>query len=276
MLSIALGATSFSFVACSGAITDDLFEPNHLGYLDPTTGEPESPQLEALSPDTDLVTLTIGGNDVGLVQIIPNCVVAFVGFVPLSGNPQCADDPTLTASTATRLRALAGDEPGTTPQGKPIHSIRSVIEAIHERAPAARILIAGYPHVAGHIGRLQLCHVGRIGLTNLPIVGTADANLILSRANALFGNRLIDNLNAVIREAVEEVAKQGIAVSYVDVRRAFAGHGLCDRFTPWIDDVVGTIDANPLRVRIDRESFHPTAAGQRANQYAFLSALAAP
>ncbi|EFV92372.1 GDSL family lipase [Dietzia cinnamea P4] len=47
--------------SCGGAVTRDLFEPQRDGV---------APQLEALDEDTDLVTLSIGGNDVGFGTIV--------------------------------------------------------------------------------------------------------------------------------------------------------------------------------------------------------------
>lgn len=52
---------SFAFAACSGATTNDLFSMSH-------NSRAEGPQLDALGPDTQVVTLTIGGNDLGLTN----------------------------------------------------------------------------------------------------------------------------------------------------------------------------------------------------------------
>ncbi|MFN2535961.1 MAG: SGNH/GDSL hydrolase family protein [Pseudonocardiaceae bacterium] len=51
---------SFRFVACSGA----------------TTGDVLGDQITALDPGTDLVTITIGGNDAGFGSILRTCTVA--------------------------------------------------------------------------------------------------------------------------------------------------------------------------------------------------------
>ena len=51
---------SFAFVACSGAKTSDLI----------------SKQLPYLTPTTNLVTMTIGGNDIGFASLIEQCTLS--------------------------------------------------------------------------------------------------------------------------------------------------------------------------------------------------------
>ncbi|MGH3547744.1 MAG: SGNH/GDSL hydrolase family protein [Pseudonocardiaceae bacterium] len=51
---------SFGFVACSGATTDDVL----------------ASQISALQPGTDLVTITIGGNDAGFGPVLRTCTAA--------------------------------------------------------------------------------------------------------------------------------------------------------------------------------------------------------
>jgi lysophospholipase L1-like esterase len=51
---------SFNFVACSGATTADV----------------RANQISALQPTTDLVTITIGGNDAGFGPVLQTCTVA--------------------------------------------------------------------------------------------------------------------------------------------------------------------------------------------------------
>lgn len=63
----ALGTPTLVDATCSGATVVDMYASQ------PNTFAP--PQLDALSADTDLVTLSIGGNDVGLAEIVATCVV---------------------------------------------------------------------------------------------------------------------------------------------------------------------------------------------------------
>lgn len=64
-------AAVFEDVTCQGAVTDDLLLPR-------STPDGElQPQLDALGPEVDAVTLTIGGNDIGFGGIT-DCVLANV------------------------------------------------------------------------------------------------------------------------------------------------------------------------------------------------------
>ncbi|WP_312858443.1 GDSL-type esterase/lipase family protein, partial [Pseudonocardia pini] len=56
----AVGVRSFAFVACSGATTAGVLKD----------------QVRAVSRDTDLVTITVGGNDVGFVPVLARCGTA--------------------------------------------------------------------------------------------------------------------------------------------------------------------------------------------------------
>ena len=61
---------SLSDVSCSGATTEDM-----TASQDVTPG-PNPPQFNALSTSTQIVTLSIGGNDIGFTSIIENCASA--------------------------------------------------------------------------------------------------------------------------------------------------------------------------------------------------------
>ncbi|MFI1363504.1 SGNH/GDSL hydrolase family protein [Streptomyces griseochromogenes] len=114
-------ATAFKDVSCGGATTNEMWKPQG------TNG----PQLDALGRDTDLVTVQIGGNDVGFGSIISTC--ARLGAQDPTGNP-C--ERSYNASGYDRL-ALTVLE--TAPK------IGRVLRAVHARAPHARVLLVGYP-----------------------------------------------------------------------------------------------------------------------------------
>jgi hypothetical protein len=91
---LAIQGMSLDFVACSGAIVQDMFgnanvvhndqlhtvcgqncEPCSLGASsDQCNGEP--PQLTALGRDVSLITLTIGGNNLDFAGVVKSCVSA--------------------------------------------------------------------------------------------------------------------------------------------------------------------------------------------------------
>lgn len=100
---------SFSFVACSSATTVDIL----------------SNQLSAVTFDTDLVTITVGGNDVGFSPVIAGCTQA---------------------STDAACEALVEASEWTARTVLPV-ALVSVYGAIRYRAPHARVVVLGYPYL---------------------------------------------------------------------------------------------------------------------------------
>jgi lysophospholipase L1-like esterase len=111
-------------VTCGGATTEDMTAPQ-----DVLLG-PNPPQLDALRPDTDLVTITIGGNDIGFADIILTCA-ADSALNPL-GNP-CTRRYTAggTDELAARIQALGP-------------RLAAVLQGIAQRAPQAHVVVVGY------------------------------------------------------------------------------------------------------------------------------------
>lgn len=67
LLARALNIRNYIDVSCSGATTDNMTsaQPSPLG--------PNPPQFNALKPDTDLVTVTIGANDIDIGDLWSSC-----------------------------------------------------------------------------------------------------------------------------------------------------------------------------------------------------------
>ncbi|WP_067697260.1 SGNH/GDSL hydrolase family protein [Nocardia jejuensis] len=121
-----LGVKTFRDVTCSGARTENILTTPQTGR----TAEATVPiQLDALTADTSLVTLTIGGNDAGLLTIANQCV----NQRPEPDGESCRDR--LTANGIDR-GAQAVDAVGP--------PIADVLNAIHREAPHARVLITSY------------------------------------------------------------------------------------------------------------------------------------
>ena len=66
VLAESLRPTEFVDATCAGAVTGHLWGPRD-GIV--------PPQFDALRSDTDLVTLSIGGNDVGFAEVVATCVL---------------------------------------------------------------------------------------------------------------------------------------------------------------------------------------------------------
>src|SRR5262245_57016875 len=120
----ATGLPAFRDVSCSGADTNDMF--NQQGV----TPGPNPPQLNGLDSNTRLVTLGIGGNDIGFSGIIQDCVTLWPFGTP------CRDRYVVNGVDELSRRIAA-----TAPR------VAAVLDAIHLRAPSARILVVGYPAI---------------------------------------------------------------------------------------------------------------------------------
>lgn len=207
-------------VTCSGADTDDMWETHGVspdeefaeygapfGY----TGHPGNPpQLDALRPDTDLVTLQIGGNDIGFGSIATACIEA--------------------ALTGTSCKQAVEAERPFDRIAETGPAIGAVLDEIHRRSPDARILVLGYPGIFA-IGPTAGCPA--MG------VGEPDARYLRSIQEAL---------NAMIRGVAEAPdGSYAAATTYVDVYGPSAGHTACDLpAIRWVEPFVPVNAAAPV------------------------------
>jgi lysophospholipase L1-like esterase len=179
--------SSFSFAACNGARASDVL----------------TEQLGHLSARTGLVTLTVGGSDAGFATVMTTCA--------LGGNTRC-------------LAAVAGARD--TMDGPLARDLDRLYAAIRDRAPAAHVVVLGYPHL--------------YQLKGTCVLGLADPD----RAAV---NGAVDHLNEVIAKGAAEYG-----FTFADVTAAFAGHEICSA-SPWL---------RAVDVLAITESYHPTAPGQ--------------
>lgn len=110
-------------VTCSGATSADITSRAQL-----TADGSVPPQIDAVEPDTTLITVTIGGNDVGLAADAAQCRAASLD------SPPCVDKfvtngvDTISAAIAAQLPVWA-----------------QMIDDLRSKAPRARIVLVGYP-----------------------------------------------------------------------------------------------------------------------------------
>lgn len=232
---LAGGPQNLDFRAMAGATTEWI--PTQIA------GAPDY-GIPPISADARQVTLTVGGNDLGFLDKAARCADPAV--------PSCA----LTDAERAMLPVVTG-------------RITGLIEAVHTRAPQAKVYVTGYPLLLQPQG--ADCVVGTLTLTNVPTSVPA----ILPAAKAAELDQAAVALNGAIRASVTSSVKR--YAKYVDVTAAFTGHGLCgaaDTGTPnpasFINPVSGTATLNPDRtisnLEIDRTTgpLHPNAAGQQA------------
>jgi lysophospholipase L1-like esterase len=110
---------------CSGAKTNHMTEPQN---VDPDG--PNPPQLDSLSAETTVVSLTIGGNDIGFSEVAESCVTA---------NP--FSHPCLDKYNPGGVDQLKARIEATAPK------VAAVLQGIKARAPSARIFVVNYPAI---------------------------------------------------------------------------------------------------------------------------------
>lgn len=176
-------------VSCSGSGTMHLAGPQTIG----TSTIP--PQLDALTAGTDLVTVSIGGNDNGVLgALLGGCESLAVA------------DPD--GAPCVEAEAAGGD-----PMGARLARLNSNLAAglaaVQERAPEARVVVIGYPQV-------------------VPATGTCPA-LPLAAGDRTWAYRLNQDLALTVQDVA---SKAGL--EYVDTWTASAGHDICAD-EPWFN-----------------------------------------
>ncbi len=236
-----LDLEGMEFVACSGATTDSLLNG----------GSAETAQTNALSISTNVVTLTIGGNDLGFKEVLEECA-----NTPSDTGWGCSSSTGLNGNLEDRIEALNGTALTTVngPDGGEIYSILEVIEAINIEAPNASIYIAGYPRLFGSsLGYFEPDQEAPGGGYCKAGVGVN-----FSYQDAQWMNEWADSINQVISEAVTVAQNEQIDVTFVTAN-GFNGYGLCDTNTPFLHDVM--LDSISIPPGVNRGSMHPNEMG---------------
>ncbi|MEU9870029.1 SGNH/GDSL hydrolase family protein [Actinomadura sp. NPDC048021] len=139
-------------VTCSGAKTTHMTQSQSTSVGGVDTGT-VPPQLDALTASTALVTLTIGGNDVGLVGIAQDCATLDPTATPCKGEFE--------DQVAQRTRDFGP-------------KLSALLDGIRARSPKARIVVTGYG-----------LYVRRNGCWPVQPVLPTDANFLQGSVNAL-------------------------------------------------------------------------------------------
>ncbi len=119
-----LGVAAFVDVTCGGATTV------HMTQAQSVPLGQNAPQFAALTADTDLVSVTISGNDIGFGEIVSTC--AGLSLTNPFGAPCKAH---YTAGGADQLDARIAQA---------ATLVDTVLDGIHARAPQARVVVVGY------------------------------------------------------------------------------------------------------------------------------------
>lgn len=121
VLSRRLTPSGFTDVTCGGATTNDIM---HQAEQTPAGSVPS--QINAVSRDTGVITVSIGGADIGLWPIVMHCRASSPDAAPCTDQYRAGGDQ-LSARIDAQVPAWA-----------------AMIDALKAKAPNARIIIVGY------------------------------------------------------------------------------------------------------------------------------------
>lgn len=200
----AIGA-SLTDASCSGATTVDMTQAQADDGI--TINQP---QLESVTDSTGLVTLGIGGNDIGFIDIIETCAEESLS------NP--FGSPCTSHYTGGGSDQLAAEISVAAPK------VGAVLAGIRSRAPQAKVYVVGYPDIMPEHG--SGCW---------PIVPIAYGDVAYLRQTE-------KELNSML---AAEAASYGDV--YVDTYTPTIGHDVCQAVgTKWIEGLVPTSPAAPF------------------------------
>ncbi len=207
---------SFTNASCSGAATADMSVP----FKD------RPAQLDALKPDTTLVLLTVGTNDIDYASFGSTCV--------------------LSDCTGAATEAILAKLP------RMGSNVTALLAEIDRRSPDARIVVVGY-------GRQVSTSENPPGAVLDPICGDG----LLTAAERVEGNRVTDGIDATLSSAVTTARSQGAFATYASPfsrPETFDGHALCESGTPFLRGF------DPLAEGQEgvEAVFHPNVQGQTA------------
>lgn len=235
--------------ACSGAVIDDIGSTDG-GYKGQVMGGESLSELQRSNPlflesvesgflpgyvaqqrfvkrwQPAIVSVSIGGNDIGFGDMLQNCVEPHIS--------RHLSDNTCYNTYEERLE-LANLIDRTVPRWAGLYG------QLKRESPGTRFYAIGYPQIA---------------VDN----GNCGSNVQLNRSELEFANETVNYLNRDIRKAAE-----GAGVAYVDIGQALKGHRLCEAagYDLAVNGLTAGGDAGPFGVGIlGKESYHPNGFGQ--------------
>lgn len=115
--------------SCSGAETEDMTQTQN---VEPG---PNPPQFNSLDSETKVVSLTVGGNDIGFSEVAESCITLNPFSTPCKDKYNSGGKDQL----AERIEATG-----------PL--VAAVLQGIHTRAPNARVFVVNYPAIFPETG----------------------------------------------------------------------------------------------------------------------------
>jgi len=180
-------------VSCGSATTESGTEPQAQA-----AAEPRPPQLDAVTKGTDVVTVSLGGNDFSwYLGVMFSCTT--IAATDPTGSP-CERKGTAPESDLTALPPRIGDR------------LEALLDEVHRRAPEARVLLVGYPQL-------------------VPARGTCP-ELPLAAGDYAFVRAQWEAMDTAMRQAAVAAG-----ATYVEVLAPSEGHDVCAGDDAWVNGV---------------------------------------
>jgi len=163
--------------SCSGATTVDMTNPQNV-----EPDGPNPPQFNSLDASTTVVSLTIGGNDIGFSEVAQSCITL---------NP--FSHPCLDKYDAGGVDQLKARIEATAPK------VAAVLAGIKSRSPSAKIYVVNYPAIFPETG-FGCWPQMPIGFQDVPYLRSTEQRLnsMLATQAAAAGATLVSWYNASI------------------------------------------------------------------------------
>jgi lysophospholipase L1-like esterase len=190
LIAAATGA-SLTDVTCGGADTGDYHAPQYDGV---------PPQLEAVTADAELVTMTIGGNDSG---VFLDSIVA------------CGMAGASTAGQGSPCKDRYGSSFEDTIRTTTYPSLVNALRAVRTAAPEAEVAILGYPWI-------------------MPRTGGCFDRMPVAEGDVPY----VRGIQATLNAAVERAAA-ATGATYVSMNKVSEGHDACQPLgVRWVEPVL--------------------------------------
>jgi lysophospholipase L1-like esterase len=198
VIAAAVGA-NLEDVTCGAAETKHFYTSQYLGV---------PAQLDAVTADADLVTLTIGGNDNGV----------FIGAIVACGTAGAA-----TLGYGSPCTNIYGSYFDNQVDATTYPAVKKALQDIHAKAPNASVAILGYPSI-------------------LPATKGCFTRMPIAQGDVPYLNNLQSHLNSVVRQAASETG-----TTFVDLAAASVGRDACAPIgTRWIEPVLFGTNTVPV------------------------------
>jgi hypothetical protein len=219
------------FRACSGARIRDMYAPQVTDGGRNRLGAQLGPDV--LGRDVGLITITIGGNDLGFARVLQHCAV----------HAYCLDDSFDDGFDDGRKSGLTLREWAQREMPHVVGRSSELLRRLRRDAPNARILVLGYP--------------------NLFWTSWGDVVAKDCIVQFVFGQKEVNPLLELQADFSESVAAAAVVVGaeFIWTAPIFEGHEPCGAITPRWMDFVPLQDLGSGNPRPDPGAMHPNRNG---------------